>query len=204
MIPVTLVTEDVLSSQVARRLLSESGRAYRVDREFPGRGMRRFAAGSGQIEKRITGFNRGAAYSPFVVFLDLDDRQCSPGYVRQLLPTGASRYMLLRIVVREIEGWIIADRDGTAEFLCVAPSHVPQHPDGILDPRSALFDVVRKSRKRTLKQAILPTDRSTRIGPDYNAAMMRMVDEYWSPDRAAAASPSLARAMSAIERLTYP
>ena len=53
MIPVTLVTEDRISSHVANVLLRDATAPFSVELELPGTGRRRFAAGSGQIEKRI-------------------------------------------------------------------------------------------------------------------------------------------------------
>ncbi len=204
MIPVALVTEDRISSHVANVLLRDATPPFTVELELPGTQRRRFAAGSGQIEKRIGRFNTAAEHRPFVVFLDLDDRPCAPSYRSALLPEGARRYMVLRIAVREIESWLLADRHGVAEYLGVSLEVVPKSPDELADPRRSLFDLVSRSRRRTIKEAILPIDSTARIGPDYNGALMRMVDDHWSRDRAADRSPSLRRAIDALERFRFP
>jgi hypothetical protein len=203
-IPITLVTEDLLSAHVARTLLDLASPSYAVERELPGRGRPRFASGSGQIEQRIGGFNRAAERAPFLVILDLDDRHCAPDYRTALLPEGSSRYMLLRIAVREIESWLLADHVAMSEYLDISCDVVPRTPDELPDARDALFSVVRRSRRRTLKSDILPIDPTARIGPDYNGAMMRLVNDHWSRDRAAERSPSLRRAVDALERFRYP
>lgn len=204
MINVTLVTEDTLSSHVANVLLRDAIQPYGVVRELPGRVQPRFAAGSGQIEQRIQLYNRAAHHAPFVVFLDLDSRSCASGYRRALLPKGEARYMILRIAVREVESWLLADRHGVAEYLGISIDVVPRSPDELPDPRQSLFDLVRRSRRRIIKGAILPIDRTARIGPDYNGALMGMVNDHWSRDRAAAGSPSLRRAIDALDRFQFP
>lgn len=204
MIPVTLVTEDALSSHVAATLLRAATVPFVVHRELPGRVSRRFAAGSGQIEKRLRSFNRAAEHEPFVVILDLDDRLCAAGYRNALLPDGPRRYMVFRIAVREVESWLLADRVGIAAYLGVKTSVVPAEPDQLDDPRRALFDLVRRSRRRLIRESILPIDPTARIGPDHNGALMGMVNEHWSSDRAVERSPSLRRAVDALERFQFP
>ncbi|TVQ20126.1 MAG: hypothetical protein EA382_15525 [Spirochaetaceae bacterium] len=189
---------------MARVLLRAASPLYSVERELPGLDNPRFAAGSGQIEKKLVSFNDAARHAPFVVILDLDERSCAPGYRDALLPRGAERYMILRIAVREVESWLLADRDGFARYLGVAVTVIPPEPDDLPDPKRSLFDLVRRSRRRSIRESILPIDRTARLGPDYNGALMGMVNEYWSRDRAVSNSPSLQRAVDALDRFRFP
>ena len=43
--------------------------------------------------------------------------------------------MIFRIAVREVESWIIADKEGIAEFLNVAVANFTDLPDNISDPK---------------------------------------------------------------------
>ena len=205
MVPVTIVSEDILSEVMLRRLLSDSEIPYSVEMALPARGRADVGHGSSYIEKRISGFNQAAVRAPWVVLLDLDRRPCAVEYVNQLLPSGASRYMVLRIAVTEVESWLLADTDAITKFFAVARHRVPSEPDAIVDAKETLLNLARKGRcSRRIREAVLPHYPSAAHGPDYNGTMMRFVDEHWSRDRAATSSPSLSRAVAALNRMVYP
>lgn len=204
MTSITIVTEDTLSTAMLTRLLDEADIGVTVGMRLPKESRRRSARGNTYIEAKIGGFNHAAQFHPHVVLLDLDDRECAPGYVRELLPHGASRYMLLRIAVREVESWVLADREGFHAFSGLARERIPLDPDSLSDPKRTLINLMRKSRKQILRDAIVPATPSARIGPDYNGTLVRMLAEHWQLDRALDHSPSLASAFSALQRFPYP
>jgi len=204
MTSVTIVTEDTLSTALLTRLVAEADIGVKVGMRLPKESRRKSPRGNTYIESRIGGFNHAARYQPYMVLLDLDDRECAPGYVRQLLPHGASTYMLLRIAVREAESWVLADREGFHAFSGVAKEKIPADPDTLPDPKQTLINLVRASRKRRLREAIVPTSAAARIGPDYNATLTRMLAEHWKLDRAIQRSPCLASAFSAIRMFSHP
>jgi hypothetical protein len=112
--------------------------------------------------------------------------------------------MILRIAVREIESWLLADRSGFASYLGVSEAVVPRNPDELIDAKGELFSIVLRSRKRALKEAILPVNKTARIGPDYNGSLIHYLQETWSRDRAMRHSASLQRAVDALEAFQYP
>ena len=205
MVPVTIVSEDILSEVMLRRLLSDSEVPYSVEMALPARGRTGIGHGSSYIDKRISGFNQAAVRAPWVVLLDLDRRPCAVEYVKQLLPSGASRYMVLRIAVTEVESWLLADTDAVTKFFAVARHRVPSEPDALADAKETLLNLARRGRcSRQIREAVLPQYPSASRGPDYNATMISLVHNYWNRERAVSRSPSLSRAVAAIDRMRYP
>lgn len=205
MVPVTIVSEDILSEFVLRKLLMESNVDYTVTAALPSRDRAGSGAGSSYIETRIAGFNRAAERLPWVVLLDLDRRPCVVEYRNRLLPSGAARYMVLRIAVTEVESWLLADTKAIATFFSVASHRIPNEPDTLPDAREALLNLARKGRcSRQIREAVLPHFPGASHGPDYNGTMMAFVEQHWSRDRAATSSPSLNRAIAALDRMVYP
>jgi hypothetical protein len=84
--------------------------------------------GKGRLDRRISAYNHAARIGPWLVLRDLDhDADCGPELHSRLLPVSA-KLMCLRIVVRELEAWMMADRKSFSEFFAVAESRVPRNP----------------------------------------------------------------------------
>jgi hypothetical protein len=67
--------------------------------------------GKRHLRERITGYNNAACFSPWIVLLDLDhDSGCAPPLRNDWLGALAP-FMCLRIAVRQVEAWLLADRD---------------------------------------------------------------------------------------------
>ena len=102
--------------------------------------------------------------------------------------------MLFRVAVRETEAWLLADRQGFAQFSGVPLHRIPENPEMLADPQMSLLNLVKKYGKRTVKADILPERGSAaRVGLVYNQALCSFVQESWSPDRAAKVAGSLNR-----------
>jgi hypothetical protein len=190
---ITLAVEGPVDVPVARRLLAtvglEAGPVY-------GKG------GKTSLDQKLHGFNRAAAFSPWLVLRDLDHDEPCPGVlVARLLPRASAR-MCFRIAVRETEAWLLADRDQIAAYLSVPVSLVPGDPEQLDDPKQALVNLARKSRRRILREDLVPLEGSTaKIGPGYLARVSEYVGGPWRPEVAARTSQSLARCLAALQRL---
>jgi len=140
--------------------------------------------------------------SYWVVVLDLDQEPCAVTYVKSLLPERAAG-MILRIAVREIEAWLLADRERIAAFLHVAVANVPLNPDLEPDPKATLINLARRCRKKALRDDIVPRLNSgLKIGPGYAGRISEFVtkEEYrWRPEVAAEHSDSLKRCIRALK-----
>lgn len=192
-IPVNLVVEDFLSEAVVLKILHESGQPYAVGTRYLGR------QGSGYIKKRISGFNRAAIATPFLVLTDLDNETCAPQLLQSWLPEPPSRNLIFRIAVQEVEAWLLAHRDGIATFLGIQRDLIPSDIESLGNPKEVLIGLARKSKRGDIRKDIVPPDGSTRVhGPDYNGRLIRFVEESWSPAQAMKNSQSLSSAARAL------
>ncbi|MBW1810227.1 MAG: hypothetical protein JRJ87_18665 [Deltaproteobacteria bacterium] len=193
-IPITLVVEDVLSEEALRKILKDSKRPYYVGAVYSKKGF-------GYIKSRIEGFNQAAQGSPFLVLTDLDQAECPPTLIADWLKRPANHNLLFRIAVREVDAWLMADRKAFARYLGIAQELVPQYPERLKKPKQKLITLARKSKKKSIRNAIVPAPNVTaRTGPDYNGTLSVFVREHWSPGRAKSNAKSLNRIIDAVEK----
>jgi hypothetical protein len=157
--------------------------------------------GFGKIKRHIDGYNKAARYNPFFVLTDLDTYDCAPALIREWLPCEQNSQLLFRVAVHEIESWLLADKDAFANYFSVNRAIIPLSPDELSDPKKTLLDLVKKSKKRHLRDAIVPIDEYASIGPGYNVEMELYIQDHWNIDNARQLSPSLNKAMRALENL---
>ena len=179
-----LLVEGILDEAVARRIVEAAGHA-------PGDcyGKR----GSGYISDRIHNFNKSASYLSILTLVDLMDTECdcAPEAVSRWLPHANPR-MFFRIVVREIESWVLADREAVARFLDIRKTSIPLLPESLEDPKQELINLARRSRKPFIKEALVPEPGVTaRIGRLYNSEIARFIREDWHINEARKLAPSL-------------
>ncbi len=161
--------------------------------------------GKEHLLKRVQGYNQAARFSRWVILIDLDqDDDCAPPYRSRRLSNSAP-YMCFRVAVREIEAWLLADREHIAQFLSVPLSRVPHDPDAIPDPKGMVVHLARHSRKRDIHEDMVPRlGSSLRIGPAYASRLIEFVQEGvsgWRPDVAAGLSDSLRRCIRCLQHL---
>lgn len=192
----TLAVEDPLSEAVARKILCQSDKNYCVNNCL---GLK----GYGYLKTRINAFNEAAKTLPFFVLTD-QDIGCPPGKINNWLNGKPNSNLIFRIAVMEIESWVMADRMAIADFLSISESHFPYKMDELSDPKQFLLAKARKSRKRSIKEDIVPRDRSTaKIGPNYNARLSDFIRNNWDVHRAKKCSESLNRAFSRVQKYRY-
>lgn len=189
----TIATEGILDAAVARRLLTDAG--HSVIAEYT-------QSGKTQLDPKICGFNHAARLSPWLVLRDLDhDAACPRALLDALCPLCADN-MLLRIPVRAIEAWLLADHANMSRFIGVPVSAMPAQPDALDAPKAALLDIARHSRSRRVLADLVPPRRSGRsVAPGYNARLSQFVFNRWHPAQAALRSDSLKRCIAAIGRV---
>lgn len=191
-IPVTLAVEDALSEAVLRALLRQSRNLYAVGPCYRRNGF-------GYLKKKIDGFNNAAKGTPFFVLTDLDKTECPPTLISEWLSQPRHPNFMLRVAVREVESWVLADASAFAAFLGIDPTTIPSNADGIADPKRFLIKLAAKSPKSDIRRDIVPPAGSSRTqGPDYNGRLIGFVQTHWSPARARKRSSSLARTIGAL------
>jgi hypothetical protein len=160
--------------------------------------------GCGYIREKIDGFNRAAQGAYYLALVDhMDTRlQCPPAVLSSWLP---SRFpsMILRVVVRELESWLLADRNNIAKFLNISIAKVPISPETLQDPKSTLVSLAKQSRSRHIRSALVPNPGSTaKIGRLYTSEMIRFTNNQWDFRAARENGPSLHRCLVRLETLT--
>ncbi|MCM0594257.1 MAG: DUF4276 family protein [Gloeotrichia echinulata IR180] len=191
-ISINLAVEDPLSEAVLRAILHQSNRPYQVGTCYCQHGF-------GYLKKTIKGFNNAAKGTPYIVLTDLDKKECPLEIIQEWLPSPKHPNLLFRIAVREVEAWLLADSEAFAKFLGVQQTLIPQDVDIINDPKQTLINIARKSKKRELREAIVPKLNSTaKVGRDYNGQLIYFVEHFWHVEVAKYSSPSLQRAVNAI------
>jgi hypothetical protein len=163
--------------------------------------------GKDQLLARLAGYNAAARVSPWLVLLDLDDdAECAPAYARACL-RGRVPGMCLRIVVREIEAWLLADRERIARFLAVPRGAVPLVPETLADPKSAMVQLAAHSRRRDIRDDMVPRPGSGRkVGPAYSSRLIEFARDPrkgWRPRQAARNANSLARCLAALRQIAH-
>jgi hypothetical protein len=193
-VPITLAVEDDLSEHLLRTLLIQTKRNFIVGTVYGKKG-------SGFLKQKLAAFNNAAKGSAHLLLTDLDNVYCVPTLIEdwfgcrlQEFATRRHVNLLFRVAVREVEAWVMADREQFADFLGVSRHLIPDQTDTIPDPKSLLLQLASKSRKRDLRNDIVPRPGDKRkIGPDYNGRLGAFVLSSWRANVASAHSLSLER-----------
>lgn len=193
MTAVSCAVEGALDEVIVRRLLSHVGLAC---------GPIYGGEGKHHLRRSIHGCAQGARHGPWFVLVDLDeDHPCPGSLVSEWLPAIPTR-MLLRVAVREVEAWLLADRVGIAGFLSVSRDRIPREVEALRDPKASVISVASRSRRRTIREGVAPRPGSGRtIGALYVSELSRFVSDDWNVDEARQASRSLDRCLSALRAL---
>jgi len=194
--PVSVLVEGITDEAVVRRILEHVGLTCGV---VYGKG------GKGALLGRLPNCNQAARFAPWLVVVDLDqDADCAPPFVRSVLPNPADG-MHLRVAVRAIEAWLLADAERLAVFLGIRAALIPPNPDAEQDPKSTLINLARRSRRRIIREDIVPREGSGgRVGPGYAGRLIEFVaaaEHPWRPDIAARRSDSLRRCLETLQAL---
>lgn len=161
--------------------------------------------GKPQLRRAISGYNSAARRTPWVVLVDLNHQaDCAPELLADWLPQPSS-LMSLRVVVREIEAWLLGDIDRVAAALDVNPSRMPANPEDLDDPKRAMVELARSSRRRDIREDMVPRSASGRtVGPAYASRLVEFVADTshgWRPDIASRRCPSLARCLRRLQQV---
>ncbi len=161
--------------------------------------------GKAALRRALPGYNAAAHWSRWLVLVDLDnDFPCAAGLKADWLATPGP-YMGLRVVVRALEAWLLADAERFSKFFAVKKTAIPAAPEAIPHPKSAVIGIVMGSRRRSIKQDMIPRPGSGRqVGPAYTSRLIEFATHPsagWRPDVAATRAPSLARCLSRLEHL---
>jgi hypothetical protein len=194
--PVSGAVEGVVDEAVVRVLLKHAGRIT---------GAIYVQNGKPRLLAKLAGFNAAARFQPWLVLFDLNgDADCAPGFLGELAYQPA-RYMILRIAVRQIEAWLMADRERLARYLRISRDLIPRDPESELDPKQTMVNLARRSRDRHIRGDMVPTAQSGRkTGPNYAGRLIEFTTLEWRPAAASECADSLNRCIQRLNEVDDP
>lgn len=189
-----LLVEGYVDEAVAIRLLLHCG--HNAGATFGIKGW-------SYIQQKAAAFDLGCRGQGLLTLVDrMDTREPCPVVVVQTWVPHRNPFHLFRVVVREIESWILADRESVSNFLAIPLAKISMDPEALDDPKRTLINLARGSRKRAIRDALVPVEgASASEGPLYSSEIIRFVAEQWSPERACQHSPGLEKCVARLNEL---
>lgn len=192
-IAIAIATEDELSEAVALRLVAEIAPSCQVTHRLRKNGF-------GYLRTKMDSWCQIAQHQLMLILTDLDRAECAAGLRRQWLGTRTKpAQLLLRVAVREVESWVLADHEAV-RMLVGAKGTLPPSPDDLPDPKQALLRLAKSAPRGVRDDLLRVVDGQPAQGLGYNARLVSWVGLHWSPERAAARSPSLMRARLRLQK----
>lgn len=192
---INIVVEDVLSEVLLKKIIENISQNLIVNHTF-------CKGGIGYIKRNIEGFNNGAKINPFIILVDLDKTECPPLLLEKWITFKINKGFIFRIVVREIESWIMADRDAFANYISISPNKIPRDIEQIEDPKEFLLNLIKVSGNREIKNDMLPPKGSTsKFGPLYNDLLRNFIINHWNLERARKHTTSLDKLVIRLREL---
>jgi hypothetical protein len=193
---ISVAVEGLVDEAVVRRLIVLAGAS-----PGPVYGKQ----GKAFLRQRIDGYNDAAQHAPWIVHVDLDsDYGCAPP-LRNSWLAQLSQHLCFRVAVRAVEAWLLADAERVADFASVALAKVPRTPETLSDPKGAMVALARASRRRDIREDMVPRIGSGRsVGPAYASRLIEFASSSWRPLVAAKQAESLKRAIDCLKRLAHP
>ena len=141
---------------------------------------------------------------PFLVLRDWDDSDpanCVPQHVEDVLggPLQAPK-LSVRVPVRSIESWLMADSEAFCEYFHTAK--VNGAPDELANPKLALVEACRRSKSSGVRRDMVPKAGAKRaVGELYEARIIDFATSHWRIEHALHRSPSLERTVNRLKQL---
>jgi hypothetical protein len=193
--PVVLASEDALSEAVGQRLVGETGSDLAVIQL-----LRR--GGFGYLRSKIRNFCELARRTPVLLLTDLDREECPANLIADWLRRDTiPEKLLIRVAVRQVESWLLADRDGIARLLKVSIRQLPRDPEALPDAKRSLLQLAQRAPRAVREDLVAESGATAAQGLGYNAVLTNFVRTSWNPSRAMHHSNSLARARMRLSEL---
>jgi hypothetical protein len=187
-----LVVEGDVDEAVGRRIARTAGW-----REVVIHGKK----GKDWITQNLPRYAQAARYGAWGVLRDLDDdAECAPALIASLDSGGGS--LCLRVAVRTVDAWLLADREGIGALLRVPASAVPRNVERLQDPKREIVSLARRSSSMAIRRAFVPRPgASTKVGPAYVSYLTEFAQTKWSVESASETCASLDGCLRGLERL---
>ncbi len=198
MISIYTAVEDRLSAAVLERLVEETDGKLGIGVAIPPRG-------AGDLKKKLPELIHLAPHIPVVLLTDLDRKECAPGLIGEWLgPQAKPDGLLFRVAVREVEAWLLADKQNFASFARIPLAKLPESPEDLDDPKQTLLNLVTRYSPAPLKRDLVADHgHGPRQGLAYNERLGQFVHTSWDLEEASMRADSLARTRRRIGELAY-
>lgn len=189
---IVLATEDELSEFLGEKLIKEANTTLNVT-------LRLRKGGFGYLKSKLPSLCSLSKSQPVILFTDLDNAECPVKLISHWMngmekPQG----LLFRVVVREIESWVLADHKAFSAYFGISQAKLPSDPDSLPNPKAALLKLIGGSR-REIKDAMIAKKGALAIqGVGYNTVLVDFIKTSWSSIRAQERSKSLKKAFIRI------
>lgn len=170
-----LVYEDEPTKAVVKKIIeTEFSKKAEIRSYYGGKGK-------GYISKNVKAFYKNASkYNPVVIVVDLDVCECAPLLLKEWSISRDNVHFIFRVVIREIESWLLADRHSFAKFFKVPIDKIPLYPEQLPDPKQSLINIMRKSKDKTFRKSIVPEkDSRALVGKSYNSPLIAFINSTW-------------------------
>lgn len=199
---VDIVGEDQVTTTIIERLINEYRNDIEIDKRLPARG--------GQIKNLAPKYN--LLQTPIILLTDLDQYDCPPSLIRDWFGNSVlNPNYLFRVAHEEAESWLMADREGFANWIGVNINLIPQTRiinekkginEVIFNFKPSLFmmiEIASKSKYSNIRENLTPKI-GAKKGPLYNAALIPFITNIWNIENAASNSYSLSKAIQRLVR----
>ena len=190
-------TEDELSEVLADRLIATTDDLF-TNTTHMGR------KGCTYLKRKLPELLKLAGNIPVLLLVDLDRGSCAPALISSWMRgQHQPNNLLLRVIVREAEAWLLADQQGFSDYFGVPLNKLPQDPETMVDPKEKLLSLVWNYTKQPIKgDVVVKSSSGLRQALSYNARMRDFVHNGWSLQRACASADSLSRACNRMQQLS--
>jgi hypothetical protein len=193
---IVIIGEDQLCCVLAEQLVLQSNKGAIIQQTTVANGCAPFRSMIGKMN------SIAQSVMPVLMLADADQAPCVVTQRNAWMPSHPSPRFSLRLAVREAEAWVLADHEGFSSFAQLSPALMSRSPDDIMDPKQELLRLIRRSKRRDLREEMLPRKGSSSpVGLGYNIHLTQFVCEFWCAQRASERSPSLSRSIPRIAAL---
>ena len=186
MMKVALAIEDDLSKAIGLRLLAELPIPVTPN-------LILHKGGSGYLRSRMDSWRELSEHQIVLILTDLDRVACPLALRTDWLgKTPRPANLVLRIAVREVESWVLADHVAMRKLIG-SKGTLPPQPDDLPDPKQYFLKLAKLAPRQIREDLVKDSGAVAGQGIGYNTCLTAWVKSVWSPERASERSPSLAR-----------
>lgn len=144
---ISIATEDILTEEAMTKIIASKQR-FKIRYSLGKKGC-------GYLTSNLEKFNTLANSHYVLLVLDLDNKNDLQDFKNNIEGQVRNKNEKLKIIVpvREIESWLLADREGLSNFLAVSKDKIDREPELLLDPKEKIINLARQSRDSNIKKA---------------------------------------------------